>query len=144
VRHGTSRAHALALALEDEELYEVLANLGLLYKSTGEYPRARLLLEDLKKRYPEKLEGRVTLGTVYKKLGFDALAAGELLFVLARDPGNLVACNNLANVYRDDGRFNDARKYYNRCLEIDPANAVVRKNIERLEIMERQGPGSGR
>ena len=49
------------------------------------------------------------------------------------------AWNNLGIGYEQLGRFDDARKAYEKALEIDPANTFIRNNYDLFrEIYDRQ------
>jgi tetratricopeptide (TPR) repeat protein len=118
---------------DEDLLYDVNANLGLIYHKRKEYDRARGILEDLRRQYPDRLPARTTLATVYKKMRLYDRAIPEFLFVIAQEPRNIVALNNLANIYRDTGQTEPARRYYEKCLALDPNNPVVLKNMQRLD-----------
>lgn len=123
--------------VDEEMLLEVESGLGLCYRIKKDYDKSRVIFESLKEKYPAKLDIRVSLGNVYKKMNFNDLAALEFTYVLNHDAMNLVALNNLANIYRDTGKYGIAEIYYRKCLQIDPSNQIVQKNIERLRNMKK-------
>jgi Tfp pilus assembly protein PilF len=54
------------------------------------------------------------------------------------DPSYSAAFNNLAVAYEHEGEFDKARKAYERALELDPENQMVRQNYELFkEINDR-------
>ena len=54
------------------------------------------------------------------------------------DPSYSAAFNNLAVAYEHEGQFDKARKAYERALELDPENQMVRQNYELFkEINDR-------
>ena len=54
------------------------------------------------------------------------------------DPSYAAAFNNLAVAYEHEGEFDKARKAYERALELDPENQMVRQNYELFkEINDR-------
>ncbi len=54
------------------------------------------------------------------------------------DPSYSAAFNNLAVAYEHEGEFEKARKAYERALEIDPENQMIRQNYELFkEINDR-------
>jgi len=54
------------------------------------------------------------------------------------DPSYPAAFNNLAVAYEHEGQFEKARKAYERALELDPENQMIRQNYELFkEINDR-------
>jgi Tfp pilus assembly protein PilF len=54
------------------------------------------------------------------------------------DPSYAAAFNNLAVAYEHEGEFDKARKAYERALELEPENQMVRQNYELFkEINDR-------
>lgn len=54
------------------------------------------------------------------------------------DPTYAAAWNNLAIGYEHEGRFDDARKAYDRAVALDPKNVMIRQNYDLFkEINDR-------
>ena len=54
------------------------------------------------------------------------------------DPSYSPAFNNLAVAYEHEGEFDKARKAYERAIELDPENQMIRQNYELFkEINDR-------
>jgi len=54
------------------------------------------------------------------------------------DPTYAAAWNNLAIAYEHEGKFEDAKKAYERAMELDPKNLMIRQNYDLFkEIHER-------
>ena len=61
------------------------------------------------------------------------------------DPSYPAAFNNLAVAYEHEGQFEKARKAYERALELDPQNQMIRQNYELFkEINDRTNRRSGK
>jgi Flp pilus assembly protein TadD len=61
------------------------------------------------------------------------------------DPSYAAAWNNLAIGYEQLGRFDDARKAYEKALELDPGNTFYKTNYDLFrEIYDRQNRRRGR
>ena len=61
------------------------------------------------------------------------------------DPTYAAAFNNLAIAYEHEGQFDKARKAYERAIELDPNNALIRQNFELFkEINDRTNRGNDR
>lgn len=55
------------------------------------------------------------------------------------DPTYGAAWNNLAIAYEQQGKFDEAKKAYDKAVAIDPKNTFIRQNADMfLEIYERQ------
>ena len=58
------------------------------------------------------------------------------------DPTYAAAFNDLAIAYEHEGQLDNARKAYEKAIELDPNNAQVRQNYELFkEINDRTGSG---
>ena len=54
------------------------------------------------------------------------------------DPTYAAAYNNLAIAYEHDGKFEEARKAYEKALELDPQNQLIQQNYDLFkEINDR-------
>ena len=53
--------------------------------------------------------------------------------VVERSPRSVSARNNLAVAYEKMGRWEDARKEYEKALALDPSNIYVKHNFERFQ-----------
>jgi Tfp pilus assembly protein PilF len=61
------------------------------------------------------------------------------------DPTYAAAWNNLAIAYEHEGRFEDAKKSYERALELDPKNLMIRQNYDLFkEINDRTKRRNGK
>jgi Flp pilus assembly protein TadD len=61
------------------------------------------------------------------------------------DPTYASAWNNLAIAYEHEGRFDDAKKAYEKALELDPKNLMIRQNYDLFkEINDRTKRRSGK
>jgi Flp pilus assembly protein TadD len=61
------------------------------------------------------------------------------------DPTYAAAYNNLAIAYEHEGQFDEARKAYDRALELDPHNQQIQQNFDLFkEINDRSNRSSTR
>ena len=61
------------------------------------------------------------------------------------DPSYAAAWNNLAIAYEHEGKFEDAKKAYEKALELDPKNPLIRQNYDLFkEINDRTKRRSGK
>ncbi len=61
------------------------------------------------------------------------------------EPNRATVWNNLAVAYEALGRFEDARQAYQRALQLDPENRLLRRNytrfVEFYQAFRPRGPG---
>jgi Flp pilus assembly protein TadD len=61
------------------------------------------------------------------------------------DPTYAAAWNNLAIAYEHEGKFDEAKKAYERALEIEPKNLMIRQNYDLFkEINDRTKRRAGK
>jgi len=61
------------------------------------------------------------------------------------DPNYAAAYNNLAIAYEHEGQFDEARKAYDKALELDPHNQQIQQNYDLFkEINDRSNRSSTR
>ncbi len=56
--------------------------------------------------------------------------------ILADFPQEVNSYNRLGRAYMEIGDYAHAREAYNKALEVDPYNAIAKKNLHRLSIMK--------
>ncbi len=59
------------------------------------------------------------------------------------DPTYSAAYNNLAIAYEHDGKFEDARKAYEKALELEPSNALIKQNYDLFREINDRSNRSG-
>jgi Flp pilus assembly protein TadD len=61
------------------------------------------------------------------------------------DPTYAAAWNNLAIAYEHEGKFDEAKKAYEKALQLDPKNLMIRQNYDLFkEINDRTKRRAGR
>lgn len=61
------------------------------------------------------------------------------------DPTYAAAWNNLAIAYEHEGKFEDARKAYEKALQLEPKNLMIRQNYDLFkEINDRTKRRAGK
>ena len=61
------------------------------------------------------------------------------------DPGYAAAWNNLAIAYEHEGKFDEAKKAYEKALQLEPKNLMIRQNYDLFkEINDRTKRRSGK
>ena len=59
------------------------------------------------------------------------------------DPTYAAAYNNLAIAYEHDGKFEDARKAYEKAIELEPGNALIKQNYDLFREINDRSNRSG-
>ncbi len=112
---------ALQLDPDNQELRELLARLE------GPVSAAEYRSESAS---PSLTASPASLGTA--PIDEDEETALALQRLLAENPGNAVAHNNLGILRYRQNRFDEATAYYERAVALDPGNPVYRKNLADL------------
>jgi tetratricopeptide (TPR) repeat protein len=103
---------------------------GLL-REAGQPERAEEILRENLKRFPG-LSAHVLLGRCLADRGAYQEAANEFQYVLSIDAQNLIALRTLAEMSAATGRADDARRWYEELLSVDPMNGDARAALARL------------
>jgi len=97
-----------------------LLGLGLAYGNLGDNSKAGIYFNKFITRWPHEIDGYLTFGAILEKNG-DSEKAHELYTkAMNVNPQSAVAEFALANIYRQDGRLDDAISYYRKGLKKDP------------------------
>ena len=67
-------------------------------------------------------------------------AAATNLSIIDNFPNDVDAHNRLGRAYMELGEYAQAKDSYTRALELDPYNAIAKKNVERLARLGEQTP----
>ena len=57
------------------------------------------------------------------------------------EPENVECMNRIAKAHFELGQFNEAKKYYQDVLKIDPYNTIAEKNLKRVSTIKKSGQG---
>ncbi len=71
----------------------------------------------------------------------DAVVANK--GIIESFPRDVEAYNRLGRAYIELGEYSQAREAYSRAIEIDPYNAITKKNLQRLSYLNEAMVGSG-
>ncbi|WP_245720601.1 tetratricopeptide repeat protein [Microbulbifer yueqingensis] len=105
-----------------------------------QYAEAIALLHDVLEREQRLPAPYVNLGIAYYKSGDQKHAEESFLQALEIDPGHPVANNELAVLYRKQGRFEEARKIYTDAIATNPEYSPLIKNFGILCDLYLQDP----
>lgn len=81
------------------------------------------------------------VGLALKGQWQEAVAANRS--ILERFPDDVETCNRLGRALMEIGEYADARKAYERTLELDGFNSIAKKNLSRLSLMGKRAVKAG-
>jgi len=95
----------------------------------GQWPEARVLLEDMTTAHATLAGPWVNLGIVYTRLGEPEAAEHAFRQSIENNPGNPVAWNQLGILYRRTGRLEAAEEAYSAALGVAPDDPDTHWNL---------------
>src|SRR5258706_2179651 len=110
---------------ESRRMYQqALAALG-----AGRHSEAERALLAVIRREPELAGPRANLGILYARTGHSAQALESLKEAIRLNPDRAAYYNEPRMGTRREGRFDEARRYYAKALDLDPGYAYAHLNI---------------
>jgi tetratricopeptide (TPR) repeat protein len=82
---------------------------------------------------PNFATGHLVLGRCYLTKKMFALAVEEFQLVVKSDPQNLAGYKMLATSYEEQGQNEEAIRYYQRILDLEPGESDIMDKIEKLK-----------
>jgi putative PEP-CTERM system TPR-repeat lipoprotein len=123
------------LEVEPDSL-NALVMLSLIDLREGKFNESKATATKLVTTYPELSLGYNLLGASYLGLNDTAKAKDYFELALAKDPSYHEARRNLAQLYRVQGKFGEARRQYLRILEEDRQSAKTMLQLAALSRTE--------
>lgn len=99
------------------------------YLQGERYPEAIEVLQSVTAREQRLSAPYVNLGIAYFRSGDEKHAEESFLEALRAAPLDPIASNELAVLYRRQGRFDEARETYRDALQLHPDNLALIKNL---------------
>ncbi|HEC20563.1 MAG TPA: tetratricopeptide repeat protein [Gammaproteobacteria bacterium] len=94
----------------------------------GKTAQAEKALRQLSEQYPNYSGPQTNLGILYFHQNKLDKAKASFLAALEINPDNVVSLNHLGIISRNEGDFQQAKKYYEKALKIDPKYAYAHLN----------------
>ena len=120
-----------AIKIEAKNIF-VLNNLGLVHSNLENYEEAQKYLNRALSIKSDFLDASITLANLKLKLNNPKETLEILNNVLVKNENNYVLNFTLGNAYQQNGNFEKAISYYNKCLEIEPTEAAADKSISLI------------
>lgn len=111
----------------------VFARLADAYRKAGDPGKALEVLEDGLVRHPDYPSGHIVRARALRDLGRIEETLQSFRRVLELDAANLVAIRELAGLADERGDSDEARHWYERLSQMDPADLEVRQRLVNLE-----------
>lgn len=123
---------------EDSKRPEILKNLVLIYNQEGKTAEAEKTIVEARKANPDDINLLLTQMDIYLKSNnmgkYEELAKEAL----KKNPNDDVLLYNLGVTSFDAGRFDDARKYYEQAIRINPKSENAYLNMAFLKLQPDQ------
>jgi tetratricopeptide (TPR) repeat protein len=98
----------------------------------GDHEEAERLLKQYLVKVPDHRDAHLLLGATLAKAGKLVEAADEFTTLVAKDPRDVEALNNLAVIYRRQDKLQDALGALMEAIDIDPTRAEFYYNIGNI------------
>ena len=111
----------------------VFARLADAYRKAGQPEKALAVLEEGLLRHPDYPSGHIVKARALRDMGKMDETLEAFRRVLELDGANLVAIRELAGLADERGDTGEARHWYERLGQIDPADLEVRQRLRELD-----------
>jgi tetratricopeptide (TPR) repeat protein len=112
---------------------KVFAQLADTYRRIGMVDEAIETCKRGVEQNPAFPTGHLILGRCYLAKKMFALAVEEFQLVVQNDPQNLAGYKMLASTFEEQGNTEQAIRYYQRILDLEPGESDIIDKIEKLK-----------
>jgi len=110
---------------------------GLYYTFTHNNKKLKEHFRNAVEIDPTFVEAKYNLAYVYHSEG-DIEKAKQLYYEIIKiSPEDIKSLNNLGSILIDEGKHKEAKQFLQKCLKIDKDFEIARKNLKRLEELEK-------
>ena len=135
---GALENYKLALNINPNFL-DVYNNIGNLYYELKSFKDAEKIWSDGLKVSPNNIVLLRNLGTLlFEKKGENSLAKKNFEKILALSPDKSFALNYLGMIYKSEGKFDEAERYFKNAIEVDPYYSEAYYNLSYLKKINKQ------
>ena len=135
---GALENYKLALNINPNFL-DVYNNIGNLYYELKSFKDAEKIWSDGLKVSPNNIVLLRNLGTLlFEKKGENSLAKKNFEKILALSPDKSFALNYLGMIYKSEGKFDKAERYFKNAIEVDPYYSEAYYNLSYLKKFNKQ------
>jgi len=114
---------------------DIVANLLFVYGQLGKDDEAIKFIETAKKEDPNNLDLIIGEGNYYLKKGDNVKFAEAMQKAVELDPKNKLINFNLATAYYQLKKYDQAKKYYEKTLELDPNYVDAYKGLAYIILV---------
>ena len=135
---GALENYKLALNINPNFL-DVYNNIGNLYYELKSFKDAEKIWSDGLKVSSNNIVLLRNLGTLlFEKKGENSLAKKNFEKILALSPDKSFALNYLGMIYKSEGKFDEAERYFKNAIEVDPYYSEAYYNLSYLKKINKQ------
>ncbi|NLM18000.1 MAG: tetratricopeptide repeat protein [Candidatus Riflebacteria bacterium] len=121
----------------EKNSYEYFFLQGKAHSAKGDLFKAIISLEKAIKLKDKSLEARYLLGQNYQKAGLNEEALRHYMFYFNNEPQAFVAVE-IGNLLEANGNIKDAKEYYKKAGELEPANALIEYKVQESAVANAQ------
>ncbi len=118
---------------------DIIANLLYVYGKLGKDDEAINFINKAKQEDPDNLDLIIGEGNYYLKKGDNVKFAEAMQKAVKLDPDNKLINYNLATAYFQLKKYDDAKKYYEKTIELDPNYADAYKGLAYIVLIPEEG-----
>lgn len=137
--------------LSESKKAEIVKNIALIYKSTGDDEKAITALKDARKENPDDLNLLLVEADLQLKSGNRDAFKALMEEATTKDPNNSELQYNLGVIAAESGDKDSAKKYYDKAIELNPeyVNAYINSAAlilgeEEVFVKEMNGLGNSK
>lgn len=124
--------------LTESKKPEIVKNIALIYVSQGDNEKALAAMKDARAESPDDINLILSEANVYYKMGNTEQFKNLLQQATKMDPTNPELQYNLGVISAESNEFDEAKAYYEKAIELDPAYVNAYINISALILSQEQ------
>ncbi len=113
---------------------DIIANILYIYNKTNKEDDAIKFIEEAKKEDPDNIDLIIGEGNYYLKKGDNVKFAQAMQKAVEKEPNNKIFNFNLATAYYQLNKYSEAKKYYEKTIELDPKYADAYKGLAYIVL----------
>lgn len=125
--------------VSESKVADIITNMALVYQQQGKIEEAIAAFQEARKSKPKDIDLILGEADLYIKLDKMDKFGELMILAVEQNPTNPVLYYNLGVVNYNSKKYEDARKYYEKAIELKPDYADAYNNIAAV-ILEKERP----